>query len=58
MFILITSVFASHVQDGETALHLAASRGNVECVEVLLEYKASINLVDKVLLRQNTWFEL
>lgn len=37
-----------NVKDDETPLHCAAARGNVECVEVLLEHKAAMNMVDKV----------
>ena len=36
------------LQDGESALLCAASRGNLECVRCLLAHQANINLQDKV----------
>jgi ankyrin repeat protein len=31
-------------EDGQTGLHLAADRGHMGVVEVLLEHKASVNI--------------
>ena len=35
-------------QDGDSALHCAASRGHAECVKVLIDAGAVLNSVDKV----------
>ena len=39
-------------QDGHTALHLAAYYGKDECIEPLLEAKASLSAQNKVQLKQ------
>ena len=39
-------------QDGNTALHLAAWNGKEECIEPLLEAKASLSAQNKVQLEQ------
>ena len=36
------------VQDGETALHVAARYGHLEVCQVLIEAKASVNAVSEV----------
>ena len=36
------------LQDGETALHLAAKRGEVEAVKVLVKYGAAVDARNKV----------
>jgi len=42
--VIVTADFSSHfcAQNGRTALHVAARRGNIEAVRVLLESKASV----------------
>ena len=35
-------------QDEETALHCAASRGHIECVQSLLDAGASVDATDQV----------
>ena len=37
------------MQDGKTALHIAAERGHVGIVQVLIRAHADLNLQDKVL---------
>ena len=34
------------LQDGDTALHIAASRGHVECVRALIDAKADLDLAN------------
>ena len=36
------------LQNGETALHQAALRGNVEVVQLLVKYVAAVDIRDKV----------
>ena len=38
----------THTQRDQTALHVAAYRGNVEAVELLLRHKCNVNIKDKV----------
>ena len=40
-------------QDGNTALHYATSGGYVNCMKLLLEGGADINLKNKVIILQN-----
>lgn len=49
MFVFVSLLFANTVQDGKTALHLAAEHGRVTVVLVLLGAHVNINLQDKVL---------
>ena len=35
-------------QDGDTALHLAALRGRVEVIEMLVKYGTAVDIRDKV----------
>ena len=37
------------MQDGKTALHIAASCGHVKAVEILIEAHIPVNVTDKVL---------
>ena len=37
-------IFSLLLQDGETPLHIAASRGHLECVQCLLEAKADLDV--------------
>ena len=36
------------LQNGETALHLAAMKGRVEVVKMLVKYGAAVDIRDKV----------
>ena len=43
---LLTQAFV--FQEGETPLHCAAARGNLDCVRVLIDNSAPINATDRV----------
>ena len=36
------------LQNGETALHLAAEKGRVEVIQLLVKYGAAVNIGDMV----------
>jgi hypothetical protein len=47
-FCSLRSLSNAHAQEGCTALHLAAEKGQLEAVEALITAKANIETVDKV----------
>ena len=46
--LLLLSLYFITVQNGETALHLAAERGRTSVVRLLIGANADLNLQDKV----------
>ena len=42
------------LQDGETPLHIAASRGHLDCVQCLLEAKADLDIPTELTAGGNT----
>jgi len=45
---LLLSLYFITVQDGKTALHLAAEHGHTNVVQLLIEAQADLDLQDKV----------
>ena len=45
-----------HTQDGQTALYIAAEKGNNECVQLLLKASANPDIADYVSCDMHLWF--
>lgn len=48
MYVRITNQIVETTQQGGSPLYIASQQGNLEVVQVLLEYGASVNLVNDV----------
>ena len=42
-------------QEGEAPIHFASGRGNTDCLRILIENGADVNIVDKVELIMIHW---